>query len=261
MKRRSVAILAGIGAAAIALTLGGVLVRGGEGGTADAATVTDMTSYVATTSGSDNGSQTDLRSQIGDLMADGDFRSDVRALRDKQEDAMDEWWDEYGEERDSDTAREAREKIQDQHRAEMNALLAEYGVDTTAREQAREGVQQAREEIRTLMSDDAFRADLDTLRDKKQDAMSEWWDKYGDDPTAEKAREAMKALRENAGSDMKKLLEKYDIDLPDGLGGRFLGGHGGGLMGSGELKGGRGFMPPADGSSPSGQESTTDLSI
>ena len=260
MKRRRVAILAGIGAAAIALTLGVALARGGEGGTADAATVADMTSYVATTSGSDNGSQTDLRSQIGDLMANEDFRNDVRALRDKQQDAMDEWWDEYGEERDSDAAREAREKIQDQQRTEMNALLAKYGVDTTAREQAREGAQQAREKIRTLMRDDVFRADLNTLRDKQQDAMGEWWDKYGDDPTADKSHEAIQTLRENAGSDMRTLLKKYDIDLPDGLGGRFFGGRGGGLMGPGGLKGG-GFMPPADGSSPSGQESTTNLSI
>jgi hypothetical protein len=266
MTRRRAAILAGIGAAALALTLGAALVRSGDGGTADAAALADMTSYVAAASSSDDGGQTDLRSQIDDLMTDEDFRNDVRALRDEQQDAVDAWWDEYGEDRDSDAARAALEDLREAQRTEMNALLEKYGVDTTAGEQAREDARQAREKIGELMSDDAFRAGLSALRDTQQDAMGAWRDKYGEDPTSDAAREAMQTLRENAASDVEKLLEQYGIELPDGLGDRFFGGHGGGAMGpgglmGGGLMGGDGFVPPADGSSPCEQESTTDLSL
>ncbi len=106
-----------------------------------------MTSYVATTSGSGDGSRADLRSQISDLMANDDFRDGVRALRDKQRDAMEEWWDRYGEDRDSEAAHEAKQTLREEQRTEMNELLSKYGVDTTAMEQAREAAQQAREKI------------------------------------------------------------------------------------------------------------------
>ncbi len=230
MRIRRVALLAGIGSAAVALTLGVTLAGGGDGATADAAA---LTTYAATTGGSESGDQTDLRSQIGDLMTDQAFRDDVRALRDTQQAAMDEWWDTYADDRDSDAAGEARDKLREEQRTEMNALLAKYGVDTSAMEQTREAAQQAREKIGELMSDDGFRDDVNALRDAQQAAMDAWWDKYGEDPTSSEAREAMQALREDARADMEALLEKYDVDLPGGLGGRLFGGRGGGLMGGG----------------------------
>lgn len=129
MNRRRVAILAGIGAAAIALTLGAVLTRSTDQGTANAAALDDMTSYVATTSGSDDGTRADMRSQIGDLMANDDFRDDVRALRDRQQDAMDNWWDKYGEDRDSEAAHEAKQTLRDDAVSDVEKLAEKYGVE------------------------------------------------------------------------------------------------------------------------------------
>ena len=264
MSRRRVAILAGIGVAAIALTLGAVLTRGTDQGTANAAALADMTSYVATTSGSDDGTRADMRSQISDLMANDDFRDGVRALRDKQRDAMEGWWDRYGEDGDSEAAHEAKQTLREEQRTEMNELLSKYGVDTTAMEQAREAAQQAREKIRELMSDDAFRADLSALQDKQRDAMDAWWEKHGEDRDSDAANEAKRTLRENAVSDVEKLAEKYGVELPDGLRG-FLGKRGGSMGGGGHMgprghRGG-GFMPPAEGPYPGAEESAANLSI
>jgi hypothetical protein len=176
MRIRRVALLAGIGSAAVALTLGVTLAGGGDGATADAAA---LTSYAAAVGSSDSGDQAGLRSQIGDLMADQAFRDDVRALRDTQQAAMDEWWD-----------------------------------------------------------------------------------TYADEPTGSEAREAMRALREDARDDMKALLEEYDIALPGGLGGRLFGGRGAGLMGGdGLFGGGRGGGLMGDGPGLDTQESAATLSL
>lgn len=120
-----------------------------------------------------------------------------------------------------------------------------------------------REQVQDLMADDAFRADLNTLRDTQQEAMDTWWEKYGDDPASDEAREARETLREDAGSAMQALAAEYGVELPGGSGG-FLGkrgGMGGGHKGGGMMGPGGGFegggMPPADsGTTPESQETT-----
>ena len=129
MKRRRVAVLAGIGAAAIALTLGAALTRSTGQDTASAAALADTTSYVATTSGSSHDSRADLHSKMGDLMADDDFREDVRALRDKQRDAMDAWWEKYGEDRDSEAAHEAKQALRESAASDVEKLAEKHGVE------------------------------------------------------------------------------------------------------------------------------------
>jgi len=120
VKRRSVATMAGIGAATVALALGGAFVLDGEGNTADAA---ELVSYVATTSAADG---TGLREQVQELMTDDAFRADLNALRDTQQEAMDTWWEKYGDDPASD---EAREALREDAGSAMQALAAEYGVE------------------------------------------------------------------------------------------------------------------------------------
>jgi hypothetical protein len=245
MSRRKVTILAGVAVAAAALTLGVVLTRSGDAATANAAELTQMTSYVAATSSAGNGDETNLREQVRDLMNDQGFRDDVRALRDKQQHAMDAWWDKYGDDPENDAAVAARETLREQQRTEMNALLSENGIDTTAMEQARETAQQAREKMKSLMSDDEARAELNALRDKQQKAMDAWQDKYSEDPDSTQAQTALEKLRTSAHSEMQELLKGYGIDLPEG-GGHLFGGRGGpmgsGLMNGNGLMGGGGHM-------------------
>jgi len=265
MGRRKVAIIAGASAAAIALTLGVTLTRGGDAATADATDVAGLTAYVANNSDGDRGDR-GIREQIRELMGNDDFRADVNALRDERQAAMEKWWDTYGDDPDGDAAREAREGLRDEQRAAMNKLLEKYGVDTSAAEEAREAAQAAREKLQKLMADDDFRADLNDLRDEQQAAMEKWWDEYGDEPRSDAAREAMDTLRDDARADMERLLEKYGVELPEGFGGRGPGGHGGGLMddGFGPMDGGPGGgpmgggdRPPADGgASPEGGSTT-----
>ncbi len=263
MKRRNVATMAGIGAATVALALGGAFVLDRDGNTADAA---ELVSYVATTSAADG---TGLREQVRELMTDDAFRADLNALRDAHQEAGDAWWDKYGDDPESDEAREARETLREQQRTQMSALLEEYGVDTAAMEQAREDAQQAREQLRDLMANDEFRADLNVLRDTQHEAMDSWWEKYGEDPTSEKAREAMQALREDARSAMQELAAEYGVELPEGSGG-FLGKHGGGMggghRGGGMMMGpgggfGGGGTPPEDGGTTPESEETTQAAL
>ncbi len=250
--------MAGIGAATVALSLGGAFVLDRDGNTADAA---ELVSYVATTSAADG---TGLREQVQELMTDDAFRADLSALRDAQQESDDAWWDKYSEDPESDGAREARETLREQQRTEMSALLEKYGVDTAAMEQAREDAQQAREQLHDLMANDEFRADLDVLRDTQHEAMDAWWEKYGEDPSSEAAREAMQALREDAGSAMQELAAEYGVQLPEGSGG-FLGKHGGGMggghkgggmMGPGGGFGGGGTAPTDSGTTPESEETT-----
>jgi len=272
MSTRRWVIVAGVGAATVALTLGVALTRG-DGATAGAAETAPLTAYVANNSDTRTADGTDPRSQIRDLMTSEDFRDDVAALRDKHEAAMDEWWDTYGDDPDSDAARRAREALREQQRTRMNGLLEKYGVDTAAMEAAHEAAQQAREKLQGLMADDKFRADLDEVRDAQQTAMEKWWDSYGEDPTGDEAREALQKLREDARADMEKLLEEYDVELLDGRGGGIFGGPGGGMMGPDGFGGGMGPMergggmggdcgPPADdGSGGDAPDGATTLSL
>jgi len=255
MGRRKTAIIAGAGAAALALTLGVTLARGGDAATADATEVAGLTAYVANNSDGEKGGD-GVRAQIRELMSDEDFRADANGLRDEQQTAMDAWWDKYGDDPDSDAAREGREELREKQRTAMNELLQKYGVDTSAMEEAREAAQAAREKVKELMADDEFRADMNELRDAREAAMDKWWDKYGDDPDSDAAREAREQLREDAQTDMQELLKEYGVELPDGFGGKGLGGgmgggptgggHGGPMGGGPE---GGGAQPPSGGSS------------
>ena len=121
-----------------------------------------------------------------------------------------------------------------------------------------------RDQVQELMTDDEFRADLDVLRDTQHEAMDAWWEKYGEDPSSEAAREAMQALREDAGSAMQELAAEYGVQLPEGSGG-FLGKHGGGMggghkgggmMGPGGGFGGGGTAPTDSGTTPESEETT-----
>jgi hypothetical protein len=101
-----------------------------------------------------------------------------------------------------------------------------------------------------LMGNDEFRADLFALRQEHLGDVKTLWDKYGDDPTSDAAREAMQELRERHRSDMQALFEKYGVEW-DGLQGRGAGRGagcggfmGGGGFGGGGFGGGRGMMSP-----------------
>jgi methanogenic corrinoid protein MtbC1 len=249
--------LAGVGAATVALGLGGALVLDRQANTADAA---ELVSYAATTAAADSSG---LREQLKELMANDEFRAELNTLRDGQQEAADAWWDKYGEDPDSDEAREARKTLREQQRSQMSTLLEKYGVDTAAMEQAREDAKQAREQLRELLANDEFRAELNTLRDAQQEAMDAWWDKYGEDPDSDEAREARETLREDAASAMQELAAKYGVELPEGQAG-FRGKRGGGFMGGGMMGPGGGFrggMPPADNGTTTDSEETTTAAL
>jgi hypothetical protein len=257
VNRRSAKAVAGIGAAAVALGLGGALVLDRQASTADAA---ELVSYAATTAAADSNG---LREQLQQLMTSDEFRAELNTLRDGQQEAADAWWDEYGEDPESDEARKARETLREQQRSEMSTLLEKYGVDTAAMEQAREDAKQAREQIKELMANDEFRSELNTLRDQQQDAMDGWWDKYGDDPDSDEAREARETLRDDAASAMQELAAEYGVELPEGRGG-FHGKRGGGFMGGSMMGPGGGFrggMPPAENGTTSDSEETTTAAL
>jgi hypothetical protein len=248
--------IAGIGAATVALGLGGALVLDRQANTADAA---ELVSYAATTAAADNSG---LREQLQELMTNDEFRAELNTLRQGQQEAADAWWEKYGEDPESDEAREARETLREQQRSEMSALLAKYGVDTAAMEQAREDARQAREQLQELMANDEFRAELNTLRDAQQEAMDAWWNEYGDAPESDEAREAREMLREDAATAMQELAAKYGVELPEGRGGfhsKRGGGFMDGLMGGGMMGPGGGFrggMPPADNGTTTDSEET-----
>ncbi len=242
MSRRTLAIVAGVGAAVLIAALGlAVGLRGNDNSpAASTGSRGDLTSYVAAASGSaERGGG--LRDQIRDLMSSDAFRADAAELRDAHEAAMDAWWDKYGDDPRSAEAVAALEKLRDEQRAKMNALLEKHGVDTSAMESARQAAERAREKLEELMADDGFRNDVNALRDKYEAAMDAWWDKYGDDPRSDAAQEAMTQLRDDARADAEKLLEKYDVEIPHGLKGLLGGFMGrGGMMGPGGFGGHRG---------------------
>lgn len=79
-----------------------------------------------------------------------------------------------------------------------------------------------------LMSDpEAVRA-MQDLRAEHQQEMQAWFDKYGADPTSEKAQAALRDLRTEHWKDMKALFDKVGIKAPaTGGPGRALRGAGG----------------------------------
>lgn len=113
------------------------------------------------------------------------------------------------------------------------------------------GASDARETFRDLMRNEDFRAELWALQDEALKAVRAWWDKYGDDPASDAAREALQALREEQRDKMEALLEKYGVDLGDRSGcgrgpfGPSGDGQRGGVMGPGPM--GFGLMGPPDG--------------
>lgn len=267
MDKRRWMIAAGAGAAAVALTLGVALTRGGDA-TANAAQVAGLTAYVAGNSDGEAGGGIGVRARIRELMTDAGFRADVSALRDKHEAAMDRWWDTYADDPDSEAAREARQKLREQRRDDMHALLEKHGVDTSGMDEARAAARQAREKVRELMADDDFRADMGRLRDEQQTAVEKWWGTYAEDPTGDKAREAMRELRDDARADMEKLLKKYGVELPDGPAGKGFGGgmmgpdgFGGGMMERGGSRGGGECAPPDGGTAPGDRQDATTFSL
>jgi hypothetical protein len=81
--------------------------------------------------------------------------------------------------------------------------------------------------LQELMQDPEFRDDLWALKDGATTAVKKWWDKYGDDPTSAKAREALGELRDEQRAKFEALLEEYGVSADD------LGRMGGGMFGGG----------------------------
>jgi hypothetical protein len=89
-----------------------------------------------------------------------------------------------------------------------------------------------------LLQDPEAREDMLALREEHRDEMAAWREKYGDDPQAAAAQEALQELREEHRADMLALFEKYGVTPPEGFGER--GGCGIGGAGAGPGCGGRG---------------------
>ncbi len=66
-----------------------------------------------------------------------------------------------------------------------------------------------------LMSDPAFRADMQKLRDEHRKDMQTWSDKYGADTSSAAAQKALDQLRTEHWNDMRSLFDKYGVELPD----------------------------------------------
>ena len=66
-----------------------------------------------------------------------------------------------------------------------------------------------------LMSDPAFREDMQTLRDEHREDMQAWWDKYGADTSTDAAQKALEELRTEHWNEMRALFKKYGVELPD----------------------------------------------
>jgi hypothetical protein len=62
------------------------------------------------------------------LMQDPQAREEMWALRGEHQDEMRAWWDEYGDDPQSDEAQEALGKLREEHRADMLKLFDKYGV-------------------------------------------------------------------------------------------------------------------------------------
>jgi hypothetical protein len=71
------------------------------------------------------------------------------------------------------------------------------------------------------------------LRTVWQEARQEWFEKSDSDRRSDEAQAALRQLRERHWADMRALLERYDIEVPDGAGPGGRAGQGRGLMGGG----------------------------
>jgi hypothetical protein len=70
---------------------------------------------------------------IAELMGNEEFREDLWALQDETEQAVQSWWDEYGDDPTSDDARAALETLREEQRAALGALGEKYGVELDGR--------------------------------------------------------------------------------------------------------------------------------
>jgi hypothetical protein len=100
--------------------------------------------------------------------------------------------------------------------------------------------------LQKLMQDPDFRDDLWALKDEATTAVKTWWDKYGDDPTSAKAREALGELRDEQRAKFEALLEKYGVSADD------LGRMGGGMFGAPPGPDQGGPLAPGGGTAPQG---------
>ncbi|MEE4274925.1 MAG: hypothetical protein V2J16_03550 [Thermoleophilia bacterium] len=72
-------------------------------------------------------------SAIQGLMGDEEFRDELWALQDETGEAVQSWWDEYGDDPTSDAARAALEALREKQRAALEALGEKYGVELGGR--------------------------------------------------------------------------------------------------------------------------------
>jgi hypothetical protein len=79
-----------------------------------------------------------------------------------------------------------------------------------------------------LLDDPQAREDVLALREEHRDEMAAWWEKFGEDPQAAAAQEALEQLREEHRADMLALFDKYGVTPPEGFGERGGCGMGGG---------------------------------
>ncbi|MBN2204697.1 MAG: hypothetical protein JW767_06715 [Thermoleophilia bacterium] len=72
-------------------------------------------------------------SAIRELMGDEEFRDELWALQDETGEAVQSWWDEYGDDPTSDAARAALAALREKQRAALEALGEKYGVELDGR--------------------------------------------------------------------------------------------------------------------------------
>ena len=262
MTRRTLALIGGVGAAAVVAVAGIAIAQRDAPAAAAPLGVGNAFAAESTASNDDRAVQGGgLGAQMRDLMTNEDFRQDAAKLRDDSQEKMEAWWETYGEDPRGDEARTALEQLRDEQHQAMSALLEKYGVDTSAGSATREAAEAAGDKLEELMSDSAFRADVNELRDTHEKAMDAWWDKYASSPRSSEALAALDKIRDAAKDDIEALLKKYDIELPaEGhgalglLGGEMMVGRGmggDGLMGRGGFGGrGMGDCAPAASQSP-----------
>ncbi len=258
MTRRTVAVLGGIGVA-VAVAAGGLaLTHFDNSAVARSSGAPSIAGNTAKTSSDVAEQRAGLGNKIRGLMTNEAFRDDAAALREEYEAAKDAWWDKYGDDPESEAARDALEQLHDDQRAAMTALLEKYGVDASNMEARQQAHDETRDKLQELMATDAFRKQINAVRDKYEKAIDAWWDKYADSPRSDAARDAKEELRDDLQADVEKLLTDNGVELDNlpirGLLGSLIG-HGGMMLGGNGVGGHHGDKMgngghDADGSSP-----------
>jgi hypothetical protein len=133
----------------------------------------------------------------------------------------------------------------DGDRAASAAVVARHDGDRDGGPQGQPNDGQ-RGALQELMQNPELRDDLLALKDQTENAARAWWDKYGDDPTSAKAREALAKLRDQQRAKFEALLEKYGVSAD------VLGRMGGGMPGGGMFG-----TPPGNGTTPEGDATGT----